>query len=206
MTTGVVTNDSYAKKTPLELPDSPGEDGFLAHDGAVWKEKAEARLVTTHHLAIANGLDPPSVKAIIDIDLTELPELPTDHRDYNRRHESRIKILAQNKSNAERRFDLRMTAWTELYAKLKACTENNAPVLSRELTTLCDLWVTRKLPGGYITSTVCVHGALSLVELKVASARRRTKTFTVPPSGCNAPLRSRTAVPQPSTLNALSRS
>ena len=88
-----------------DFPQFPGED-FLAHEGAQWKEMADARLATRKLLAVANGQLPPAAKAIIDIDLKDLPELPVTDRDHHRRHEARIKAMTQNKANEERRMQI----------------------------------------------------------------------------------------------------
>ena len=132
----------------FELPQFPGED-FLAHAAAQWKEQAEARLAKRHLLTVAHGQEPASAKCIIDVDLTALPMLPVGHREYHRRMETRIKTETQNTANAEKRYTITMEAWTELYTALKTCTEVTAPVLSRSLMELCDLFKTRNLPGGY---------------------------------------------------------
>ena len=147
---GIGVKDHRAKDNSLlgaaDFPQFPGED-CLSHTAALYKEQAEARLTTLGLLSVANGLDPSSVRSIIDYD--DPGDLPPGHRDFERRKVERMKLLAHNRSNAERRYDLRMTAWTSLYALLKASTEISAPVLSRELKELCDLAITRGLPGGY---------------------------------------------------------
>ena len=130
------------------FPQFPGED-FLAHAGTQYKEQAEARLASRSLLAVAQGDYPPSVKSIVDVDLDSLPELPVGHRDYTRRQETRIKIQTQNAANAEKRYDLLMTAWTEVYTLLKESTETTAPVLSRQLRMSCDLLANRNITGGY---------------------------------------------------------
>ena len=55
---------------------------------------------------MAQGGMPPAAAQIIDVDLTELPELPADHRDHNRRKESRIRIIASNRANDVKRKQL----------------------------------------------------------------------------------------------------
>ena len=47
--------------------------------------------------------------------------------------------MAQNASNAQKRIQIELDAWTELYTDLKISTEVTAPVLSRELKMTCDL-------------------------------------------------------------------
>ena len=86
---------------------------------------------------------------ITDVDLTLLPSLPPDHRDYHRREEYRIKTQTQNQSNATKRYTLTMEAWTEVYTMLKKSTETTAPVLSREIKETCDLEKTAGVVGGY---------------------------------------------------------
>ena len=115
-----------------ELPEYPGSD-FLAHNAATWLENTTAKLGYLKLLAVANGRDHPTAACIVDVDLTTLPELPPEHRDYSRRVEARSRILAQNESNDRKRYTITMDARTELYAKLKACTAPTAPLLSRRL-------------------------------------------------------------------------
>ena len=131
-----------------ELQQFPGEECH-AHVGAQWWEHAEAILAGLHLLAVAQGYEPASARHIKDINLAEIPELPTNHRDHQRRLESRIKVKAQNESNAEKRRTLKLEAWTQLYALFKTSTELTAPVFSRELKKLCDLSVTLGVEGGY---------------------------------------------------------
>ena len=83
-----------------EFPQFPGEE-FFAHAGSQWVEMAEVRLTKRGLLAVAQGHDPPTVTSIVDIDLTELPELPQSHRDHHRRLEARTKIRTQNVANEE---------------------------------------------------------------------------------------------------------
>ena len=130
------------------FPQFPGEN-FLAHEATQYKEQAEARFAQRQLLAVAQGFDPPSATSIVDVNLDELPELHESHRDHHRRHEARIKIMAQNKSNAEKRFQLVMEDRTKVYTLLKTSTESTAPVLSRELKELCDMELLHALPGGF---------------------------------------------------------
>ena len=77
-----------------------------------------------------------------------MPLLPEGHRDAERRKESRIKVIAQNAANEEKRYTLRLQAWTEVYTALKISTETTAPVLSRVLRDECDL-SKQGVTGGY---------------------------------------------------------
>ena len=73
-------------------------------------------------LAVAQGHKPVAAASIIDMDLAWLPELPPDHRDYQRRLETRIKAQIQNDANRMKRYTITMQAWTKIYTLLKECT------------------------------------------------------------------------------------
>ena len=148
MVTGVdATPMKSISPTNSDFPQFPGED-FLAHAAATYKEQVETALAMRELLFVAQGGEHPSVKAIKDVDLTRLPALAPTDRDYNRREETRIKILTQNEANAEKRIALQLKYWTEVYAWFKQSTELSAPVLSRELKDACDL-STRGVEGGF---------------------------------------------------------
>ena len=130
------TKKLAAAKT--SFPDYPGGN-FLAHAGSQYKEDIDARLSMLGLLGVAQGGDSPAVKAIIDTDLSMLPELPTTLKDYYRNLETRLKIQTQNAQNEEKRFSLRMSDWTTVYSLFKMSTEKSAPLLSRDLLELCDM-------------------------------------------------------------------
>ena len=69
-----------------DLPEFPGSD-FLAHHATTWLENATAKLGDLKLLAIANGREHPAAACIVDVEMP--PALPADHRDFNRREESR---------------------------------------------------------------------------------------------------------------------
>ena len=123
-----------------ELPEFPGSD-FLAHHATTWLENATAKLGDLKLLAVANGREHPAAACIVDVDMP--PALPPEHRDFSRREVERSRISAQNETNGRKRFTITMDAWTELYAKLKACTSRTAPLLSRRLQDSCDLLKTQ---------------------------------------------------------------
>jgi len=122
----------------LQFPPFPGENP-LQHEAHIWLEIAEARLASAGLLIVANGGTPAAARHILDVPLDQLPPLPPDHRDFERRIETRIRIETENRKNAARRYDLTMAAWTSIYAALKECTARTAPLLSRELLDVCDL-------------------------------------------------------------------
>jgi len=124
--------------TSQDFPQYPGDD-VHAHAAKQYQEAVEARWAKRGLLATANGGYPAAANAIIDIDLNELPPLPVGDRDHNRRKEARIKIKAQNESNAQKRITITLDAWTEIYTDLKMSTEVTAPILSRDLKASCDL-------------------------------------------------------------------
>ena len=100
-----------------DLPEFPGSD-FLAHHATTWLENATAKLGDLKLLAVANGREHPAAACIVDVEMS--PALPAEHRDFNRREESRNRTHAANVANDKRRYTITMDAWTELYAKLKA--------------------------------------------------------------------------------------
>ena len=94
------------------LPDLPGEDSFT-HQGRIWIEAAEATLAGAGLLRVAKGHPPASAEQIIDID--DLPELPAGHRDFERRKEYRMKAKTHNAANEQKRIEIILSSWTELY-------------------------------------------------------------------------------------------
>ena len=99
------------------FPQFPGEN-VQSHAATQYKEAAEARFAARNLLVVANGGKPAAARAIVDVDLTELPELPVSNKDYSRRLETRIKIKAANAANAQKRLQITLEAWTEIYTLL----------------------------------------------------------------------------------------
>jgi hypothetical protein len=133
---GAHLRESLARRTLAPrcyAPHPPHESYACARAAARLLLIAMTRLSRMKLQGVANGLAPPSVARIIDVDLSDSPELPVDHRDYERRHQHRIKVLAENRANAIRRQQLTLEAWTDLYTLYAASTEVTAPVLHREL-------------------------------------------------------------------------
>ena len=93
----------------------PGETP-LRHEAHIWLESAEARLAAKGLLTVANGGQYAAARQIVDIPLNDLPALPAEHRDYERRNEVRIRIGIENQKNAEKRYELTMRAWTVVYS------------------------------------------------------------------------------------------
>ena len=166
----MIPNESSDAKARQDYPQFPGEE-FLSHTAAVYQEQMEARFASRGILASAQGFESEAAKAIVDIDLNQLPALPASHRDHERRNEARIKYAAQNKANARKRFTITMQEWTSVYTALKESTEHTAPVLSRELKDMCDLAVTQNIAGGYFDGP----RAWAIVRHRLAGGSLRTE-------------------------------
>ncbi|KAL1511035.1 hypothetical protein AB1Y20_005860 [Prymnesium parvum] len=65
--------------------------GSAHHEAQIWLEIA-ARLASAGLLIVANGDAPAAARHILDVLLDRLPPLPPDHRDFERRMETRIRI------------------------------------------------------------------------------------------------------------------
>ena len=154
----------------MDFPQFPGEEVY-SHAAALFLEKAEARLASLGLLAAAEGHPSEATKAIVDIDLDDLPALEPSHREYHRRHTDRTKIAAQNKANESKRFSITMAEWTTIFSLLKASTEETAPVLSRQLKDMCDLAITQGIAGGYFDGP----RAWAMVKHKLAHGASRTE-------------------------------
>ena len=118
------------------------------HKSVAWKESASSRLGALHLLVVASGGVPPQAACIVDEPL--LPELPPDHRDFERRLESNNRIQTRIKENAIKRWFITMNAWTALYGMLARCCEKTAPTLFRTLQDQCNLEKTHGLKGGFM--------------------------------------------------------
>ena len=121
------TTISEKDASTTTFPQFPGED-FPQHVATQYKEIADSRLAARKLLAVAQSGGrrlPPACDSIVDVDLSELPELPPAHRDHERRHENRTKYIAMNKANAQKRRTITLDAWTELYTLLAASTETS---------------------------------------------------------------------------------
>ena len=111
MSTAMAAGDAGSGKsstlfeTSTDLPQFPGDQDVLAHVATTFRNAAEARLASRGLLAVAQGGMPPAAAQIINVDLTGLPELPepVDHRDHNRRKETRIRTITANKANDVKR-------------------------------------------------------------------------------------------------------
>jgi hypothetical protein len=177
MSTAMAAGDAGSGKsstlfnTSTDLPQFPGDQDVLAHVATTFRNAAEARLASRGLLAVAQGGMPPAAAQIINVDLTELPELPVDHRDHNRRKETRIRTITANKANDVKRKQLIYDAWTEIYGLVYKSVEVSAPVLAQELKDHCDLATTSGMPGGYFDGP----RAWAILLDRLSSGGRRTE-------------------------------
>jgi hypothetical protein len=66
------------------FPQFPGDANLLAHAASQYKDAAMDRLAARGLLGVAQGLLPNEAAIIVDTPLTSHPELPPDHKDYER--------------------------------------------------------------------------------------------------------------------------
>ena len=170
---------SYAA---ADFPQHPGDE-CLAHAATQFKEAARTRFAAMGLLDVAEGRDPPEFKMIIDIDLEQTyPAVPDTHRDFYRIKEKRMEAQRLNRVNDEKRYNILMRTWTEIYTCLRACTEKTAPIISRELVELCDLEKIHGEPGGHFDGPrawAIVCGYLDNPERSEALARTSTRRSRV---------------------------
>ena len=84
----------------------------MPHQGAAWYEAAVGRLAG-RLLRVANGLVPTDVEKIVDIDLTQIPQLPATHAHYERRLEARLRAERDNARNRTERQEIYIRDWTD---------------------------------------------------------------------------------------------
>ena len=94
-----------------------GEEMRL-HDAVQFWESAQAALAHAGLLKAAMGMLPDDAAKIVDVDLDELPDLPPDHRGYERRLETRAHMRAKNKSNRIQRYAIIMRQRTSVYSMM----------------------------------------------------------------------------------------
>ena len=75
----MIPNEPTNATRSMDFPQFPGEEVY-SHAAALFLEKAEARLASLGLLAAAEGHPSEATKAIVDIDLDDLPALEPSHR------------------------------------------------------------------------------------------------------------------------------
>ena len=86
-------------------------DQPLRHEGALWDKKSVEALRRTDMLSVARGGEPTECMLIEDYDLEDYPMLDAGHRDFERRMETRNKLMRINRSNAKDRYVKKLKAW-----------------------------------------------------------------------------------------------
>ena len=119
---------------PQSLPQFPGESA-LKHIVDKWIETAESRLSSQRLLGVARGGDAPASRMISDEYVPR--KIPQTHKDYEKVERSRERAMHINAQNADRRFLIEMAERSKLYDLVRACVESKAPMLAKELHTLC---------------------------------------------------------------------
>eukprot|EP00966_Prymnesium_polylepis_P037104 861251-Prymnesium_polylepis.1 len=97
------------------------------------------RLAPHELIVVAETAVPPAARAIIDTDLSDYPELPNNHPQYERRKSERKKFITQNEANVEQRARITLRAWTTLFESLRSCCVAKAPLLLFDLYEVCAL-------------------------------------------------------------------
>ena len=132
-----------ASSTNLVLPDMPS-DQPLRHEGALWDKKSVEALRRTDMLSVARGGEPTECMLLEDYDLEDYPMLDAGHRDFERRMETRNKLMRINRTNAKDRYVKKLKTWDVIYV---ACRENcmrNAPMLYEGIEEKCTLYTSSK--------------------------------------------------------------
>jgi hypothetical protein len=146
----------------IELPDFPGEQ-VLAHEGNAWIIAATVKLAPHELIVVAETGVPPAARAIVDTDLSDYPELPANHPQYERRKSERKKFITQNEANVEQRARVTLRAWTTLFESLRSCCVSKASLLSFELYEVCAL-DRQGVSGGYFDGPLAWRILLERIE------------------------------------------
>ena len=108
------------------------------HDAVQYWENLQAALAHATLLKAAMGMEPDESRKIVDINLNDLPILPDNHPQYERRLETRLRVKTQNRSNRRARYAIAMKQRTDVYTMLYQSAQSNAPMFARELREACD--------------------------------------------------------------------
>lgn len=147
----------FAPAKRLSLLPFPGENPHL-HEAVKWWESTQARIAAAGLATTAAGGSPASSNSYVDVPLDSLPDLPSDHPQFERRRESRIRIQTQNAVNARRRYSIIMEGRTEIFSAFHMCAEETAPMFARELREACD-YARYAVSGGYFDGTLAFRMA-----------------------------------------------
>ena len=185
--------DVQGKITPAgTMPQFAGEEMHL-HDAVAYWESAQAALAHAGLLKAAMGMEPDDAAKIVDIDPSELPELPPDHPQYYRQLETYLRIKTQNKSNRRQRYAIIMKQRTSVYSMIYHSVEPKAPIFARELREACD-YMRDGVAGGYfdgITAYRMVYDKLfaeqrTQIDVDFYNAAKDLQIKSRLPDGCSA--------------------
>ena len=94
----MAANSNDSKPGRCSVAAFPAEH-VLAHQGIEWKKSALASLAAAHLAVTAETGELRSLDEIIDTPLSSIPQLPSGHRDYERRMVDRMKVAQENQRN-----------------------------------------------------------------------------------------------------------
>jgi hypothetical protein len=130
----------------------------------------------------------------------DFPELPNDHRDYERRKSERKTIENQNASNVEQRSQITLRQWTTLFEALRSCCEKKAPLLAQDLFETCAL-AQFGIVGGYFDGPRAWRILLHRIEGEGGERTEHDKNFYTrrPSSGRRSTSSARASRPRSSS-------
>ena len=128
----------FTAKAAVELKQFPGEFA-QRHERTAWWDHMMVRISSVPGLTeVAHHQEPSVIKSIVIIPLDELEELPVDHKYYESRKESRIRIKAQNDAAMVNRYNVWMGLRTGLFASLYNSMEVSNSIFAEQLYEACD--------------------------------------------------------------------
>ena len=131
-------NLNFTAKAAVELKPFPGEFA-QRHEKTAWWDHMMVRISSVPGLTeVAHHKEPSVIKSIVIIPLDELGELPADHKNYESRKETRIRIKAQNDANMINRYNIWMGLRTGLFASLYNSMEESNSIFAESLYESCD--------------------------------------------------------------------
>ena len=158
--------DDRDARRAATLQKFPGENPIL-HESVQWWESTQIRLAVAGLIKTANGQAPDEALLIIDTDMSELPVLDVNHRDFERRNEVRLMEKKRNAVNRRKRYRIIMGQRTAVFSSLFNACEESAPMFARELREACD-YARVGIEGGYFDGAL----AYRKVYAKLFAAKR----------------------------------
>lgn len=119
-------------KGAIRLPPLPSDD-LLLHQAKEYRKAVRQVLADEGLLNVCLGEAPEEAEKLVIVPLEQVPELPEDHRDYERRRTERLRIQLENHKNTELRFRITMKEWTRIYNAIIRSVEASSPVFKQQL-------------------------------------------------------------------------